>query len=51
MHELRGPVFATVSRALRGAAHQSVHGLADGASGCQGAGSPPALFVCLQLHS
>ena len=44
------PVPAAVCRALRGAAHQSLHGFADGSSGCQGAGSFPALFVWLCLH-
>ena len=44
------PVSATVSRALRGAAHQKIHGFADGSSGCQGARSLPALFVSLWLH-
>ena len=38
------------SNALRGATDQSLHGFADGSSGCQGTGSLPALFVCLWLH-
>ena len=44
------PVPAAVCRALRGAAHQSLHGFADGSSDCHGAGSFPALFVCLWLR-
>ena len=41
------PVPATISRAVRGAANESLHGFADGSSGCQGARSFPALFICL----
>ena len=39
-----------MSSSGRAAAHQSLHGFADGSSGCQGAGSFPALSVCLWLH-
>ena len=44
------PVFAAVCRALHGAAHQSLHGFADGSSGCQGTRSFPSLLVCLWLY-
>ena len=44
------PVPATVRGSLRCAADQSLHGFADGSSGCQGTGSLPALFVRLWLH-
>ena len=32
------------------AADQSLHGFADGASGCWGTRSPPTLFVCRRLR-
>ena len=48
--ESSSPVSATVSRALRGPAHQSLRGFADGSSGCQSSRSLPAVFVCLLLH-
>ena len=44
------PVPAAVCRALRGAAHQSPHGFAEGSSGCQGTCSFPAMFIRLWLH-
>ena len=44
------PVSAAVCRAMRGAANKSLHGFADGPSGCQGARSFPALFACLWPH-
>ena len=41
------PVPAAVCRTLRGAADQSLHGFADGSSGCRGTSSLPALLsVC-----
>ena len=45
-----GPVPAAVRCTLRSPADQSLHGFTDGASGCQGTGSLPALFVCLWLR-
>ena len=55
MPELRGmravvQSSVTVSRTLRSAAHESLHGFADGSSGCEGTGSLPALFVCMWLR-
>ena len=51
----RVPWDESCTRALRGAlpgaAHQSLHGFADGSSGCQGTNSLPALLVCLWLHT
>ena len=49
-NESCGPVPAAVRWTLRSQADQSLHGFADGASGRQGAGSLPDLFVCLRLH-
>ena len=50
LDESCSPVPATISRALRSAAHQSLHGFADLSLGCQCARSCSALFVCLWLH-
>ena len=55
MPELRGMravvQFPRQSAEPRGStADHSLHGFADRASGCQGTGSLPALFVCLRLR-
>ena len=50
MPKLRGKRAAVRLLRQSAAADQSLHGFADGASGCQGTGSPPTLFVCLRLR-
>ena len=55
MPELRGmravvQFLQQSAEPLRSTADQSLHGFADGASGCQGTGSPSTQFVRLRLR-